>query len=347
MRLLVTTQAVDLDDPVLGFFHRWLEEFAKRCESIEVICLKEGRHDLPKSVRVHSLGKEGGESRIKYVFNFYRYIFSLKYDSVFVHMNPEYVVLGGAWWRLRRARIVLWYTHRARNLKLRIAVLLSNAIASSARESITVENPKIHIIGHGIDVARFASQQLKTFDAHAPRIVSVGRITPIKHLETIIDATALVRETGIMATLDLVGEAAVGSDHEYERSLKDLIDKRGLQASVRFLGSVKNIDMPQTYARYDLSINACPTGGIDKAVLESMASGVVALACNEGFKSYFGELSPRLLFAFEDGGDLSEKIRELVASEDVPVVQARLRERAIEQAGIEPLIGRILPLFNA
>ena len=56
-RLLITTQAVDLDDPVLGFFHRWIEEFAKHCESISVICLKEGRHDLPDNVHVYSLGK--------------------------------------------------------------------------------------------------------------------------------------------------------------------------------------------------------------------------------------------------------------------------------------------------
>lgn len=42
MRLLILTQAVDLDDPVLGFFHRWIVEFAKRFDTIEVICLKAG-----------------------------------------------------------------------------------------------------------------------------------------------------------------------------------------------------------------------------------------------------------------------------------------------------------------
>ena len=57
MRLLILTQKVDINDDILGFFHRWIEEFAKRCEKVIVICLQEGRHDLPSNVKVLSLGK--------------------------------------------------------------------------------------------------------------------------------------------------------------------------------------------------------------------------------------------------------------------------------------------------
>lgn len=60
MRLLVVTQAVDKQDPVLGFFHRWLEEFAKHADQLIVICLREGTHSLPSNVRIYSLGKENG-----------------------------------------------------------------------------------------------------------------------------------------------------------------------------------------------------------------------------------------------------------------------------------------------
>jgi len=73
MKLLICTQMIDKNDPILGFFHRWVEEFAKHFEHIHVICLKEGQHTLPQNVTVHSLGKEGGESRIKYVIRFYRF----------------------------------------------------------------------------------------------------------------------------------------------------------------------------------------------------------------------------------------------------------------------------------
>src|ERR1041385_8548279 len=114
MRLLVTTQAVDLNDPVLGFFHRWIEELAKHYEHVHVICLKEGEQRLPSNVSVHSLGKEQGRSRVKYLVLFYRYIWTLRneYDAVFVHMNQEYVLLGWKLWFLLGKRIVLWRNHK-------------------------------------------------------------------------------------------------------------------------------------------------------------------------------------------------------------------------------------------
>ena len=58
MKLLIITQKVDINDPVLGFFHRWLEEFAKHYEFVTVICLEKGEHRLPENVKVLSLGKE-------------------------------------------------------------------------------------------------------------------------------------------------------------------------------------------------------------------------------------------------------------------------------------------------
>src|SRR3989338_44123 len=62
MRILIVTQAVDSADSDLGFFHRWIEEFAKRFERVIVICLKEGQHRLPENVSVYSLGKESGKA---------------------------------------------------------------------------------------------------------------------------------------------------------------------------------------------------------------------------------------------------------------------------------------------
>lgn len=101
MNLLILTQKVDKNDSNLGFFHRWLEEFSKKCEKVTVICLYKGEYSLPNNVRILSLGKEKGVCRLKYLFNFYKYIFKYRreYDSVFVHMNQIYMILGGSWWK--------------------------------------------------------------------------------------------------------------------------------------------------------------------------------------------------------------------------------------------------------
>src|SRR3989344_1998355 len=121
MKLLIITQKVDKNDPILGFFHAWLNEFAKNLESIIVICLYKGEVNLPNNVKVLPLGKENGVSRIKYIFNFYKYIWNERknYDKVFVHMNPIYVILGGFAWSFLGKRIALWYTHKNVDLKLK------------------------------------------------------------------------------------------------------------------------------------------------------------------------------------------------------------------------------------
>ena len=52
MRLLVLTQAVDLDHPVLGFSHGWIEALARRVEQVTVLAVLAGRHQLADNVRL-------------------------------------------------------------------------------------------------------------------------------------------------------------------------------------------------------------------------------------------------------------------------------------------------------
>ncbi len=119
-KLLFITQKVDKDDDVLGVYHRWLEKLAEKLDTIYVICLYKGRVELPSNVEVYSLGKETqsdtdlrgwrrGFTRIKYILRFYKYIWSLRncHSSVFVHMNPVYVVLDGWFWKLKRKKVFL------------------------------------------------------------------------------------------------------------------------------------------------------------------------------------------------------------------------------------------------
>src|SRR3989344_3937656 len=96
MKILIVTQKVDKNDPVLGFFHRWIEEFAKHYESLVVICLEKGEYHLPQNVKILSLGKEERISKVRYIVHFYKYIWQERknYDAVFVHMNQEYIILG-------------------------------------------------------------------------------------------------------------------------------------------------------------------------------------------------------------------------------------------------------------
>lgn len=260
MKLLIITQVVDTEDPVLGFFVRWLEEFAKHAERVEIICLKSGRFNLPENVRVHSLGKEKRRSRVGYLLNFYRYIWRLRhdYDEVFVHMNPEYVILGGPLWRLLHKRIALWYTHKSVNLRLRIAEAFSDIILTASKESFRLKSRKVRIMGHGIDTDFFSPDQSIVREDWA---LSVGRLMQSKRHDL---AIRLAVQEG--RSLRIVGE---GPERPYLEVLA-----REIGAHVQFLGGMNQLQLRDEYRKAACLIHTSETGSLDKVVLEALACGL-------------------------------------------------------------------------
>lgn len=333
MKLLITTQKVDKDDAVLGFFHRWIEEFAKSYELVTIICLEEGAHSLPANVRVLSLGKENGASRQKYATRFLKYIWQERdeYDAVFVHMNPEYAVLGGMFWKLWGKRVALWYTHRQVNLKLRLAVFFADVIYSSAKESMRVKTNKARFVGHGIDMDRFSPRVPGSFEPL--KILHLGRITRIKNIDVIMKAAAELK--GRVDKFHIVGDTVTEDDKVYMAELATLSQKLGIESLVSWDGVMKNTD---ALAVANVSVNAAPHGGMDKSVLESFAAGVPCFVSNSAFRALVGDT-----FAFQerDSVSLAEKIEGFLAKPDKRQVVEELCQRVRREYSVENIIKKI------
>ena len=154
---------MDRNDDLLGIYHEWVRFLSEYFSSIEVVCLVEGEHNLPKHVRVHSLGKDQGKGRLTYIWRFFCSIISLrkKYDVVFVHMNPEYVILGGLLWKLLKKPIYMWYAHSAYNIRFFLANILITGAVTSVKSAYPCVNSKTHIIGQGIDIHKFSPGEKK------------------------------------------------------------------------------------------------------------------------------------------------------------------------------------------
>jgi len=314
MKLLILTQTVDENNPILGFFIDWVKEFSKHCESIIIICLYEGKYNLPANVKVFSLGKESGISRIKYLFRFYKYIWQERknYDFVFVHMNQVYVILGGLLWRLWRKKIGLWYVHRQVNQQLIIAEKIVDSIFTTSEESFGVKSKKVKILGHGINVNKFSPAEIKNV-SELYNIIYVGRITEIKNLLLLVEAINVLVNRKLFKDLriKLIGGTVFPKDESYKNELIALINKYGLDSYVEFVGNVPNKQMVSFYQQADLSVNLSPTGGMDKSVLESMAVGVPVIVLNQAFKSEFADYGDELLLSKEDAEELVDKVINL------------------------------------
>jgi len=347
MNLLIVTQKVDSEDAILGFFHRWIEEFAKHYKKIIVICLEEGKHSLPENVKVLSLGKEQGVSKFTYLKRFFQYIWRERknYDTVFVHMNPEYVVLGGLLWRLLGKKIGLWYTHRQVNFKLWIAAIFSHIIFSASDFSFGLETSKLYVVGHGINVDEFSClEKNKTSDI--VEIISVGRITKIKNCDTLIRAAKILKETwNKRFKIIFAGSPGNDSDRKYAKYLKQLLSSYNLENNVTFAGSFSNKDIKELYCKADASVNMTPTGGIDKVVIESMAAELPVFASNEAFRKYFGQYAEILLFKEKNEDDLAKKIIHLFKSNNEEEIGVFLRKQAREHFEVQKLILNVAALL--
>lgn len=340
MKLLILTQKVDKNDPILGFFHRWIEEFAKNLEKVTVICLEKGEYNLPENVQVLSIGKDVDKSRLKYIFKFYKYIWRERtnYDAIFVHMNPEYVVLGGLFWKLLNKKIVLWYTHRKVNLKLRIAEKLANIVLTSSKESFGIKSRKVRYLGHGINTNIF---KFSDRDWSSRVLLFVGRVTPIKNCQVLLDALSILLEDDRGWQVVFVGEPVTESDKIYKNKLENKIKIKGIDSNVQFVGSLISTEIKNRFSKAFASVNMTPAGGMDKVVLESLATGCPVFTSNTAFRDLFGEYSTNFVFSFGDALDLAQKISQFSASSDKTNIINQLSEKVRKKYGVESVISKI------
>jgi glycosyltransferase involved in cell wall biosynthesis len=81
------------------------------------------------------------------------------------------------------------------------------------------------------------------------RVVSAGRLTPYKGIDTLIESVALLRDAGAPPVeVDLYGTVADVDDTHYPA----LIQRLGLGDRVRLLGPLPHADLLRSYSRYDV-----------------------------------------------------------------------------------------------
>jgi glycosyltransferase involved in cell wall biosynthesis len=348
MKLLYITYKIDSRDTLVGYVVGWLNGLAKQMERIDVICLARGEVNLPANVRVHSLGKERGASRLSRAVKFLRLAWSLtsQVDAVFCQFSPEYVLAIAPFAKLRHVPVMLWYTHRHVSWRLRLAAMLADRIVTASPESFQLESGKVRVIGHGVDTHRFAPTsnfQLPTSNFQLPTsktILSVGRRAPIKNYELLIASTQYLPQD---VHVRIVGGDEGNAPRGYAQTLQQQIDALGLSDRITLVGAVGYDRIPVEYQNAAVHVNLCPTGGLDKAVLEGMACGAITLVRNETFRAVLGDLAQQLIVASENPNVIAARLESLLnLSDEVRVaLSKRLREIVVNGFSEEALTKKL------
>jgi glycosyltransferase involved in cell wall biosynthesis len=318
VRLLLITPKLDPADDLFGHVNSWATALANRVERLYVVALWPGRPDLPTNARFATLGKaadQGGAgtamSRAAWLMRLQRIVARLclrnEIDAVLAHMGPIFAVAAAPIARLTGRPTFLWYAHGHVSPLLRMAHALVAGVGTSTPEGFRIPSPKVTITGQGIDLDRF--RPAETWPT-CERLLSVGRFSPVKRYETVIDAVAvppLGNRTDL--TVELLGGVHSASEAAYLDGLRDRARKNGLDGRVRFVEGVPFAEIVPTYQRATLFATASVTGSLDKVVLEAAACGLPPIVCNPAFQQLFGDRWSELSFGQDrDVAGLSERI---------------------------------------
>ncbi len=309
MKLLIITQKVNKSDPILGFFHRWIEEFSTKFEKVTVICLEEGSHDLPNNVKVLSLGKELGWTKFDQLVWFYQYIWDERgdYEAVFVHMNQEYLLLAGWFWRLMGKKVALWRNHHQGNLLTHIAALFPQKVFCTSKFSFTAQYEKTVLMPVGIDTQVFKKLPKVTREPNS--ILFIGRISSSKRVHLLIEALGQLNMKGQDFVATIVGDS-LPQDKKYYEKLLVRAEELGIKNKISFKPGVSNLETPKIYNTHEICVNLSSSGMYDKTIFEAALCGALSLSSNQNLKEI---VNPALLFAEKDVNDLTYKLQELMA----------------------------------
>lgn len=341
MKLLIVTQVVDEEDPILGFFIAWIRKFSEHTERIDVICMRKGKYILPENVYVYSLGKENGAGKITRLIRYLSLLYSLRkeHTHVFAHMSPEYVLTGWPIWFAFGKKVALWYNHSQKSVRLSLAAYLVDAVfytspyAASARFSNSRQMPA------GIDTDLFCSAHVSK---NPLSVYFQGRVAPAKRVGEMCEAIQKLRTEGIQAEFDIVGPENASYGEELRRKYRGLVN----DGSLNFLGPKKPLETPVLYSKARVSVNLTAPGNYDKTVLESMACETPVIVSSPAF----ADLIPKEWIVPEhDASAFAEKIKDMFALSESEYYRlgVLLREVVVKKQSLSKLAGVLFPVLSS
>ena len=352
MKILIITQKYNINDSNLGVFIDWWDKLAERLEKIYVLALEKHSEPTAPNMKVISMGKEKGAGFLGKFFGFYAGLLKIigKSDAVLVHMIPKYVVLAAPVAFFYRKPIFMWYTGVALHWQLRLAVLFCRKVFTAHEAAMRINTTKRIITGHGIDIEKFKYQISNIKNNDEIVIISVGRITPSKQHDFIIRAVADLIKSGYNVKLKIIGGIIQKYHREYFEYLKRMAKDLKIGGKIEFSGSVSYDKMPAYLQNSDILINAVSFGGLDKVVLEAMASGVVPLTSNAAFKNVFPEeIAEGLIFEQDSEKNLKLKLKNVLDGclyQNAFLAQ-KLREVVVKNHNLDNLIPRLVKEISA
>jgi D-inositol-3-phosphate glycosyltransferase len=194
---------------------------------------------------------------------------------------------------------------------------------------------KISVVPPGVDVSKFypiPDDEAKAFIGVPPcerMLLFVGRIEPLKGIDTLLEALTIMRREGVTVCLSVIGGdpslSSESSSIEMAR-LQSLREQYGLEDMVAFLGQRAQDTLPYYYSAARAVVVPSHYESFGMVALEAMACGAPVVASQVGGLAYLvrdGETG--FTVPADDPQALAERLKRLVLDDDL---QAEMGGRA-------------------
>jgi len=182
---------------------------------------------------------------------------------------------------------------------------------------------RIAVIPCGVDTELFAPGDQAAARAALglgddPHLLYVGRQTPIKGLETLLDAMARLRAAGSRARLSIVGGDADEPMDGHEAALRERLGRLGLGHAVTFVGALPQGSLPAWYVAADATVLPSYYESFGMVALEAMACGSPVVASRVGgLQATVRDRVTGLLVPDHDPVALADALGRLLGDEDL------------------------------
>jgi glycosyltransferase involved in cell wall biosynthesis len=191
---------------------------------------------------------------------------------------------------------------------------------------------KVHLIYHGIDIARFRSRRLASPTTNAPQILSIGRLVTKKGHSDLIQACKLLKQKGYRFNCDIYGAGPLQSE------LEDIIRQLDVGDRVSLQGARPQEELIAIYQSADVFVLAPfimedgDRDGLPNVLLEAMACGLPVIASNiSGIPELITNGETGLLVEPRDVRELASALGRLLADSSLRARLAAAGQRRVEQ----------------
>lgn len=180
----------------------------------------------------------------------------------------------------------------------------------------------IHFVSNGVDTEKFSARELNALNAEKTFILA-RRLVEKNGVVVFAQALAKVKGTNFKVLI-----AGVGTE---QTVMQEIFEKTGIADRVRFIGAVKNSDMPALYKQADYSVLPSFYEATSITGLESMASGLPLIGTNVGGIPYLIEEGVTgFLVPSHDAEALAKKMDEVLTFDNQTYIQ--LSQASAERA---------------